>query len=180
MYSSTPLCALASPMPVSTPVVRGQCGRALTTCLFLARSRQFVSMTTPEQTHSQAHDCCYRGSDHPALLEAFARRKKEGLKSLQIITCPNEMVGLSAAQGYAQTTGLPAAVIVHVVRRTVARIPSERLLNTSFSAGLWNAGECWIVCLLNDLMRLATSQRRLPVLFTTSPRAGRRCSSMQA
>ncbi|KAM0786761.1 hypothetical protein ACM66B_002196 [Microbotryomycetes sp. NB124-2] len=54
------------------------------------------------------------GSDHPALLEAFIKRNKDGLKSLKIITCPNEMVGLSAAQGYAQVTGKPAAVIVHV------------------------------------------------------------------
>lgn len=54
------------------------------------------------------------GSDHPALLEAFASRKKYGLDSLEIVTCPNEMVGLSAAQGYAQVCGLPAAVIVHV------------------------------------------------------------------
>ncbi|BGP51869.1 hypothetical protein JCM10450v2_007829 [Rhodotorula kratochvilovae] len=54
------------------------------------------------------------GSDHPALLEAFASRKKYNLPSLDIVTCPNEMVALSAAQGYAQVCGLPAAVIVHV------------------------------------------------------------------
>ncbi|GAA6005792.1 uncharacterized protein JCM10292_004638 [Rhodotorula paludigena] len=54
------------------------------------------------------------GSDHPALLEAFASRRKYGLESLDIVTCPNEMVALSAAQGYAQVCGLPAAVIVHV------------------------------------------------------------------
>ncbi|KAM0752659.1 thiamine diphosphate-binding protein [Meredithblackwellia eburnea MCA 4105] len=54
------------------------------------------------------------GSDHPALLEAFAQRKQDGLKGLEIVTCPNEMVALSCAQGYAQATGKPAAVIVHV------------------------------------------------------------------
>ncbi|GAA5870700.1 hypothetical protein JCM8547_005033 [Rhodosporidiobolus lusitaniae] len=54
------------------------------------------------------------GSDHPALLEAFARRAKYNMKSLKIITSPNEMVALSAAQGYAQVIGKPAAVIVHV------------------------------------------------------------------
>ncbi|GAA6038836.1 hypothetical protein JCM8097_002920 [Rhodosporidiobolus ruineniae] len=54
------------------------------------------------------------GSDHPALVEAFAHRKKYGLPSLKIITSPNEMVALSAAQGYAQVTGKPAAVLVHV------------------------------------------------------------------
>lgn len=31
------------------------------------------------------------GSDHPALLEAFAHRKKYGLDSLEIVTCPNEV-----------------------------------------------------------------------------------------
>ncbi|KAK4057533.1 hypothetical protein OIO90_001602 [Microbotryomycetes sp. JL221] len=30
------------------------------------------------------------GSDHPALLEAFIKRNKDGLKSLKIVTCPNE------------------------------------------------------------------------------------------
>ncbi|KAM0752678.1 thiamine diphosphate-binding protein [Meredithblackwellia eburnea MCA 4105] len=54
------------------------------------------------------------GSDHPALLEAFAQRIQDGEKGLEIVTCPNEMVALSCAQGYAQVTGKPAAVIVHV------------------------------------------------------------------
>lgn len=31
------------------------------------------------------------GSDHPALLEAFASRRKYGLESLDIVTCPNEV-----------------------------------------------------------------------------------------
>lgn len=61
------------------------------------------------------------GSDHPALLEAIAeRRQRRGdagatEDDLEIITCPNEMVALSAAQGYAQVTGKPAAVIVQLV-----------------------------------------------------------------
>ncbi|EIW81543.1 hypothetical protein CONPUDRAFT_104954 [Coniophora puteana RWD-64-598 SS2] len=55
------------------------------------------------------------GSDHPALLEDLERQRVEdGKTALEIITCPNEMVALSAAQGYAQVTGKPAAVIVHV------------------------------------------------------------------
>ncbi|KAH7913373.1 thiamine pyrophosphate enzyme, N-terminal TPP binding domain-containing protein [Hygrophoropsis aurantiaca] len=55
------------------------------------------------------------GSDHPALLEDLERQRVEkGETSLKIVTCPNEMVALSAAQGYAQVTGKPAAVIVHV------------------------------------------------------------------
>lgn len=31
------------------------------------------------------------GSDHPSLLEAFIQRNKDGLKSLKIVTCPNEV-----------------------------------------------------------------------------------------
>ncbi|KAI0671221.1 thiamine diphosphate-binding protein [Trametes maxima] len=55
------------------------------------------------------------GNDHPAFLEELERERVEGGKTVvEIITCPHEMVALSAAQGYAQVTGKPAAVIVHV------------------------------------------------------------------
>lgn len=51
------------------------------------------------------------GSDHPAFLAAFARQSHPNIR---VITCPNEMNALSAASGYAQITGKPAAVLVHV------------------------------------------------------------------
>ena len=55
------------------------------------------------------------GNDHPAILEELERqRQTTGRRLLEIVTSPNEMVALSAAQGYAQVTGKPAAVIVHV------------------------------------------------------------------
>ena len=55
------------------------------------------------------------GSDHPALIEDIERQRVEhGQSFLKIVTCPNEMVALSCAQGYAQVTGRPAAVFVHV------------------------------------------------------------------
>ncbi|KIY63003.1 Thiamin diphosphate-binding protein [Cylindrobasidium torrendii FP15055 ss-10] len=55
------------------------------------------------------------GSDHPGLLEELERQRIiDGKTALNVITAPNEMVALSAAQGYAQSTGQPAAVIVHV------------------------------------------------------------------
>jgi thiamine pyrophosphate-dependent acetolactate synthase large subunit-like protein len=55
------------------------------------------------------------GSDHPGLLEDLERQRVEhGATAVQIVTCPNEMVALSAAQGYGQVVGKPAAVIVHV------------------------------------------------------------------
>ncbi|MBV8576836.1 MAG: acetolactate synthase, partial [Acetobacteraceae bacterium] len=54
------------------------------------------------------------GSDHPAIVESIAEAQASGRKTPRIITCPNEMVGLSAAHGYAATTGRAQAVIVHV------------------------------------------------------------------
>jgi len=54
------------------------------------------------------------GSDHPALLEAIAEARAHGRPIPQVITCPFEMVGLHAAQGYAQVSGKPQAVVVHV------------------------------------------------------------------
>lgn len=55
------------------------------------------------------------GSDHPGMLEDLERQRGEnGATAIQIVTCPNEMVALSAAQGYGQVVGKPAAVIVHV------------------------------------------------------------------
>ena len=54
------------------------------------------------------------GSDHPALLEELEReRVEEGQTAVEIVACPSEMAALSAAQGYGQACGKPAAVIVH-------------------------------------------------------------------
>ncbi|KAK1756567.1 Benzoylformate decarboxylase [Echria macrotheca] len=55
------------------------------------------------------------GSDHPSIIEAMvkgAREKKDRFP--RIITCPNEMVAMSMADGYARLTGKPQCVIVHV------------------------------------------------------------------
>ncbi|MEO8667066.1 MAG: thiamine pyrophosphate-requiring protein [Bauldia sp.] len=54
------------------------------------------------------------GSDHPALIEAIAEARARRRKIPAVITCPNEMVALSAAHGFAQLTGAPQAVVVHV------------------------------------------------------------------
>lgn len=54
------------------------------------------------------------GSDHPSLIEALAESGHAGRKVPALVTCPHEMVGLSAAQGYAQVSGRPQAVVVHV------------------------------------------------------------------
>ncbi|GFF73179.1 hypothetical protein IFM60648_03873 [Aspergillus lentulus] len=61
------------------------------------------------------------GSDHPAMLEAMIKAKQENsTKFPTIITCPSELVALSAALGYAQVTGSPQCVIVHVDCGTLA------------------------------------------------------------
>lgn len=60
------------------------------------------------------------GSDHPALLEAIAEARAHGRPIPQVVTAPFEMVGLHAAQGYAQVTGKPQAVVVHVDSGTLS------------------------------------------------------------
>ncbi|KAK2747193.1 hypothetical protein FQN55_005188 [Onygenales sp. PD_40] len=55
------------------------------------------------------------GSDHPSILEAIVKGQNEKKGHFpRIITCPNEMVALSMADGYARLTGKPQCVIVHV------------------------------------------------------------------
>jgi acetolactate synthase I/II/III large subunit len=54
------------------------------------------------------------GSDHPALVEAIAEARALGRQIPTIVTCPNEMVAMSCAHGYAQLTGRAQAVLVHV------------------------------------------------------------------
>ncbi len=54
------------------------------------------------------------GSDHPALVEAIAEARALGRPIPAVVTCPNEMVAMSCAHGYAQLTGRAQAVVVHV------------------------------------------------------------------
>src|SRR5690606_9174832 len=54
------------------------------------------------------------GSDHPALIEAIAEARAKGRKVPAVVTCPNEMVGMSAAHGFALVSGQAQAVVVHV------------------------------------------------------------------
>ncbi|QIX01129.1 hypothetical protein AMS68_006646 [Peltaster fructicola] len=55
------------------------------------------------------------GSDHPSIIEAIVKGQQERPDAFpKIITCPNEMVALSMADGYARLTNKPQCVIVHV------------------------------------------------------------------
>jgi acetolactate synthase I/II/III large subunit len=54
------------------------------------------------------------GSDHTAFIEALAAEPAGSRRYPQMITCPNEMVALTAAHGFAQVAGRAQGVIVHV------------------------------------------------------------------
>ena len=54
------------------------------------------------------------GSDHPALIESLTDAQNKGKPVPKVIISPHEFVAMSAAHGYAQATGEPQAVIVHV------------------------------------------------------------------
>lgn len=55
------------------------------------------------------------GSDHPSLLEAIIKGKRERPDSWpQMITCPSEITAISMADGYAHVSGRLQAVLVHV------------------------------------------------------------------
>lgn len=75
-----------------------------------------ASMALLDAMHSAGIEYIFAnfGSDHPGIVEAIAQARAENRALPQIITCPNEMVAMSAAHGYAQTTGRPQAVFVHV------------------------------------------------------------------
>ncbi|EFY87334.1 thiamine pyrophosphate enzyme [Metarhizium acridum CQMa 102] len=55
------------------------------------------------------------GSDHPSILEAIVKGKRERPNSWpRIITCPAEVTAISMADGYSRVSGRPQAVLVHV------------------------------------------------------------------
>jgi acetolactate synthase-1/2/3 large subunit len=54
------------------------------------------------------------GSDHPGIIEAIAQARAAGRTCPRVITCPTEMVAMSAAHGFAQASGRAQAVLVHV------------------------------------------------------------------
>lgn len=54
------------------------------------------------------------GSDHPSIIESLTDAKNKNKDLPKVIISPHEFVAMSAAHGYAQATGEPQAVIVHV------------------------------------------------------------------
>ncbi|TDF93306.1 thiamine pyrophosphate-requiring protein [Paenibacillus piri] len=56
---------------------------------------------------------CNLGSDHPALIESFAKAKAQNRQIPEVIMCPHEFAALSAAHGHALLSGRAQGVIVH-------------------------------------------------------------------
>lgn len=54
------------------------------------------------------------GTDYPPIIESWAKHEALGQPMLNIITAPHEYAAVSAAQGFAQVSGKPQAVFVHV------------------------------------------------------------------
>jgi acetolactate synthase-1/2/3 large subunit len=54
------------------------------------------------------------GSDHPAIIESWAKSKINQNPIPEVIICPHEAVALSAAHGYTLVTGKAQAVFLHV------------------------------------------------------------------
>ncbi|KAF4615877.1 hypothetical protein G7Y89_g15238 [Cudoniella acicularis] len=83
------------------------------------------------------------GSDHPSLIEAMIKGQQLGNDRFpEIYTCPNEMVAVSMADGWARATGSPQAVIVHVDVGTQAIAAAMHNANTGRAPVLIFAGLC--------------------------------------
>jgi len=91
------------------------------------------------------------GSDHPPILESIAEARATGRRIPAVITCPNEMVALSAAHGYAQITGRGQAVLVHVDVGT-----------QTLAGALHNASRCRVPVLIFSGAVPFTQQGELP------------------
>ena len=54
------------------------------------------------------------GTDYPSIVEAMARRERDGLPNPRMVICPHENTAITAAHGYALATGKGQGVFVHV------------------------------------------------------------------
>ncbi|EQL00066.1 thiamine pyrophosphate enzyme [Ophiocordyceps sinensis CO18] len=99
--------------------------RATAVCIVCALFNKPAQRSPVSQRHGHVSEClgiagitaCFVnvGSDHPSLLEAIVKGKRERPGSWpRMITCPSEVTAISMADGYARVSGRPQAVLVHV------------------------------------------------------------------
>lgn len=96
--------------------LRLPCSRPCGTSVAAILHRTLVSRS-PEPILQAGITRCFVnvGSDHPSIIEAIVRGKRERPQSWpKFITCPSEITAISMADGYARVTGKPQAVVVHV------------------------------------------------------------------
>ncbi|CAK7217928.1 hypothetical protein SCUCBS95973_003314 [Sporothrix curviconia] len=119
LNSSTPTAASTPIVPPTTPAAFNQTCAASTSAssnfpdpdMYTTSFAFFEALWEAGVTHCFAN----LGSDHPSIIEAMVQGLREKKGSFpKIITCPNEMVAMSMADGYARLTGQPQCVIVHV------------------------------------------------------------------
>ncbi|GAB7056674.1 MULTISPECIES: thiamine pyrophosphate-requiring protein [unclassified Paenibacillus] len=81
-----------------------------------AASKFTTASALMESLHEAGVSCIFAnlGSDHPALIEEWAQAQLQNKNYPRIIICPHEFVALSAAHTYAQVSGRPQAVFIHV------------------------------------------------------------------
>ncbi|KAJ3571554.1 hypothetical protein NPX13_g5332 [Xylaria arbuscula] len=96
------------------------------TSLHASRAYTRPSRTAPRLVVSSSPDATERragimncfvnvGSDHPSIIEAIVKGKRERPNCWpRMITCPSEVTAISMADGYSRVTGRPQAVFVHV------------------------------------------------------------------
>lgn len=82
----------------------------------ISSTRRTASDELVQTLNELGVDCIFAnlGSDHPAIIETWAKLSHEGHKIPRVVICPHEMVAVSAAHGYAQATGRLQAVLLHV------------------------------------------------------------------
>ncbi|KAH0594048.1 hypothetical protein MHUMG1_08371 [Metarhizium humberi] len=110
--------ALLPPSPESPPAA------PFSTSRYSRQAPDRASMAASQLTQAPSHQtakagitACFVnvGSDHPSVLEAIVKGKRERPNAWpRIITCPAEMTAISMADGYARVSGRPQAVLVHV------------------------------------------------------------------
>ncbi len=80
------------------------------------------------------------GTDFGPIIDAYARRRSEGLPVPESVTVPHEIVAVAMAHGHTMVSGQPQAVMVHTVAGTANAIGGLINANRSQIPMLFSAG----------------------------------------